>query len=349
VLAISLFTAIVAAFLANMAEGTDAVTPTTPRPFYVSVPICILQVSALAAVAIFLLEHGRNAEQAERYRLASLRATENRRSEYLDAALTLAPDRADLHLAKADSLILRFQRDGADHDLKAALRHLAEARGLSPLDLAALEKTTYLAFLRNDMEETDRALACLRRLAPNEPGPAFWAGRQASTRGDRPAMYAYWRQSLRASSRFLPQMIKAVPAQLSAEELLNDVIPANASMIVTACDQLRERDVPFDEHRFLRSAVKAMETEKLNADSSVFKARLHVRLNEPAAAVTAYGFALDLNPQPTLRLELCKYLEKSGMLKQATKEISLVLRQDPNNAEAKALQRDVYLKLEENP
>ena len=151
-----------------------------------------------------------------RFRLASLRDTESRRLEYLEAALAFAPDRADLHLARADALMQRWQGNrtsqqmfctsaliatGPVPNLPAAFWlaqpaplgweaqplllqahwHIAQAHRLSPLDLVGLEKASLLARLKGDGDGTDRALARLLRLSPSEPRAWFWAGQQSSS------------------------------------------------------------------------------------------------------------------------------------------------------------------------
>lgn len=384
--AVSLFTAIVAAMTVNMAEHAEPASGPAPQlPAAVRWPACLLQCAALMLLALFFIEHGRNQEQAERFRLASLRAAEDRRLDYLQAALAHAPERADLHLARAETLVQQWHKErawqqmlcasalvgsgpapnlpaafwigqpaphgwDADPRLVQAQHHIAQARRLSPLHLVALEKTSLLAIIKGDDAGAARALARLRRLSPSEPGGWFWAGQEALKRGDRAAMCEFWKQALLRSDRFLPLITRNVPEHLSAAQLLTDALPANAALIMKALEELNARNAgPDDDTPYLKAALAALEApnQLLDAEDLLLKARIHVRLGDTAAACTAYAAALAQNANVSWRLEFCRYLERSGLYQQAGQELWVLLRQDPRNPGALALQQEIYLKIAE--
>jgi O-antigen ligase len=217
--AVTLLFAVVAALLANLAEPrrppSSAILRLGGSAGRSPWPACLLQVAALLAVALLLLQHGRAEEQAERYRLASRKAPTERRIDYLRTALVFAPDRADLHLDLADALLGRWQyqqlrwapvvtatspapnlpllavlsqpparRGVADADLQSARQHVAHARQLSPLHLDALEKEMRLAGLFAEPADRDRAIERLLRVSPSDPAPRFWAGHRVHERGE---------------------------------------------------------------------------------------------------------------------------------------------------------------------
>ncbi len=201
--------------------------------------------------------------------------------------------------------------------------------------------------MMGDTDGADLALARLRQLSPSEPGGWFWAGRRAARQGDRAAMCANWRQALRGSNRFLPQITRAVPQHLSAKELLEEVLPADASLIMRALADLDSQNAaPADETPFLKAALAALDGREkpLEAEDFLLKARIHKRLNDIPAACAAYTEALKKQSPIPWRLEYCRYLSDNGLYKQAAEQISAVLQKDRQNSEALALQQQVYLK-----
>jgi hypothetical protein len=237
----------------------------------------------------------------------------------------------------------------AEEELQQAQWHIAQARRLSPMDLVALEKASLLASLKGDGAGADWAMSRIRKLSPSEPGAWFWAGREALKKGDRAAMCHAWRQTLRGSGRFLPLIVHAVPDHLSSDELLDNVLPKDATIIMSALDELTTRDAAPDEARYLKAALAAQsDTDRqLLADDLLQRARIYVRLKDSQAACSAYAAAVAKHSDAGWRLEYCRYLNQCGMYKQASQELASLLRQDPHNQGAMALRTEVYLKIAE--
>jgi O-antigen ligase len=344
--AVALLTAAVAAMLVNLAEtpaleGQGAATE-------VSWPMRGLLAGALLAVAFLLVNQGRTQDMAERYRLASRRAPQQRRVGYLRAAVACVPDRATPHLALADALQAAPETRGQGE----ALRHLVRARQLSPLHLDAQEKYMRLAESMSLPQARERGLARMLPLSPSEPALWFQAGQLALAQGKRDEACRCWHTALLCSPQTLRQIGAAVPVTLSPQEFLNQVLGERPALIAAALIEI----API---RADAQATALFETTALslldgrcgasNASDYLVKARLHVRRNEAALAQAAFTAALAREPRAAWRLEFCDHLVQTGNYPQARRELLVFLDSDPQHAQARALLHAVYDKLAEMP
>ena len=95
----------------------------------------------------------------------------------IDHAITLAPEDADLHLARAGLLLQERQLDEA----QAAL---ARSVGLDPNQFPAYIVQAQLAIGRGDLDEAERLARTAARIAPTHPQVAAIDGALALRRGD---------------------------------------------------------------------------------------------------------------------------------------------------------------------
>lgn len=311
----------------------------------------LLQAGALLAVALWLVSTGRRAEQAERFRLASAVAPVAREVAYLRAAVALAPDRAELHVALADALVRRAAETGQrpmpanDADLREARRHCVLAQQQSPLSFDAHERALRLTALAVGKDLPEQGLDRLLRLSPSEPAPWFAAGRLALRRGERAEACRCWRNALMGGSQYLAEIAKTVPDTLSAAEFLEQVLPPNPALIVAALDAVRSGSLTTaDERRYLRAALLllAENAAEWTAEDHLLAARVHVRLDEVAAAQQEYQAALAQRPRSgDWRLEFCGFLHRAGLYTDARRELLLLMQQEPGNQAARGLYHQV--------
>jgi O-antigen ligase/tetratricopeptide (TPR) repeat protein len=342
--AVTLLLTVVAALLANLAD------PPTSEPS-ASWLASLLQATALLAVALLLVSFGRAEEQAERYRLASLTAPVERRVEYLQAAAAFAPDRADVHLALAEVLLRRGSRARGLTDLHEARRHVLEARRLSPLQLDAHEKDMRLAEFFAQPTLKEKALQRLLWLSPSDPAPWFWTGNQARERGDKEEACRCWRNALLRTNHYLTSIGKNVPTTLSAQELLDKVLPADPERIVAALDAVAALADNTEAEKLYLAAALAVLTARGEGRTTadyLLAARLHGRRDEFPQACAAYEQALARQPHNTgWRLEYCTLLHRAGLYPQAKRELRWLLHQEPAHAQALALAKEVDHKIAE--
>jgi tetratricopeptide (TPR) repeat protein len=379
---------VVAAMLANLAETPEPEAATAARPEAPSPRTelaAMLQAGALVVVAWFLVSAGHRAEQAERFRLAARQVPPDRAIAYLQAALRIAPDRSDLHVALADALMQHAgdnarQRQvltvlGADplagwpalltavdvadrlpamvlpHSAlaHAARQHTVLARAHSPLSVDAHERALRLS--RRD-HATEDALARLRFLEPSNPTPWFLSGQRAFRRGDCDIGLAHWRHALLANDRYLAEVAKAVPRTLSAVELLDEVLAPDASMIVAATKLIAPGSLtPEAKRRYYQKAITllAVKGAERTADDFLLAARVHDRLEGFAAARDAYLAALALNPRSSgWRLEFCEFLHRTQRDAEARTELLVLLDQEPANRAADRLYQQVLRTIAEH-
>jgi O-antigen ligase len=339
--AVAMLAAVLAAMLANLAETPEPASA-SPLPRGLS-PGALVQAAALVAVGLFLVSAGAHAEQAERYRLAARDVTRPRRVAYLRAAIALAPDRAELHVRLADALL---EQDG---DAAEARRHITRARQLSPLSLDVQLRCARLASLAGDRRQEAAALARLRRLAPCDPGPWYAAGKQALADGDRAEACRCWRNALLGGPTYLDAIVRSVPAVLSPQELLDQLLPPDPALIVAAADALvRTGLTATEERRFLRTARNLLthDTADRAPDEALLLARVCARLDDVPAARGAYELVLADRPRSTdVRLEFSAFLLRVGADHEARRELQLLLAQEPANQAAQELHRDVLRKM----
>jgi O-antigen ligase/tetratricopeptide (TPR) repeat protein len=339
--AVALLAAVVAAMLANLAEVPERASA-SPLPRGLS-PGALVQAAGLVAVGLFLVSAGARAEQAERYRLAARDVTGPRRVAYLRAAIALAPDHAELHVRLADALL---EQDG---DAAQARRHILRAWQLSPLSLDAQLRCARLASLAGDRRQEAAALERLRRLAPCDPGPWYAAGKQALADGDRAEGCRCWRNALLGGPTFLDAIVRSVPAALSIEELLDQVLPPDPALIVAAVDALAQTGLAAsDEQRLLRAARDRLIEGP--SEDHLLRARVCARLDDVAAACSAYEAVLADRPRSAeLRLEFSAFLHRVGQDAEARRQLQMLLAQEPSNQTARDLHADVLRKSAERP
>jgi hypothetical protein len=133
--------------------------------------------------------------------------------------------------------------------------------------------------------------------------------------------------------------------------LLDEVLPRKAALIFAAADAVPVgRLSPAAQQRFFRRvlAVLAERGETHSADQYLLQARTHARLDETAAAQTAYETALKLKPRSvSWRLEFGEFLHGIGQSAKARQELILLLDQEPGNRAAQDLRERVLRELAE--
>jgi O-antigen ligase/tetratricopeptide (TPR) repeat protein len=342
-------------------------------------PLVAVQVVSLLAVACYLVREGWNDQQAERYRLASLKAPVDQKIPYLQTAVAYAPDQVKLRADLADAYIERFLRGKAavdtlnaaalvgdlggplpvavvdaarvfqlpinDADLRKADEILARACAISPFYFGLHLRMEALSSLGIHPELQRKRLERAVELYPSEPGTWLKLARVSLRSRDNDRAYAALRNALAADPRRLSDVVKFVPDELAAKELLSKVLHDRPDLIFQASQRLSSQldDFP-DEATFARAAMKLLgsRTSPLTDNELFLKARLHSALGEREQAKSAYEDGLRRRPFATdERFELGQILVEMGDLAGARRELKIVVAEAPNNQEAKRLLESV--------
>jgi tetratricopeptide (TPR) repeat protein len=312
--------------------------------------------SLCAAVALTPENAALRVELAEAY-LAKNTAT-RRAGEAAQLLINLAPDAAgaagamsaDIRARTVVRLALADAARETRSTLVPAVQHYLQARAVCPLlPLPHLR----LAALRDELlraEPCRSYLARAKRLRPADTDVWYIAGLEELQQGDQQEAWRSWRQALRCSKRYLPDIVARSMARLSPAELVAQVLPANAEQLAAAAVQVFPDPADASKRRvFLEPALALLATPR-DAATWHLKGRLHDLLGQPEDALAAYRAALSRAPRQTdWRYEYAQLLYEHGRLQPAREELIILLDQDPNHARAGLLLPVVNRKLRSLP
>jgi len=316
---VAVLTATVAAFLANLADldpqaahrppGLDD-RPLEPRPVAM-----VLQVVALVCVAGYLTLVGYRKQQAERYRIAADVAPA-RRVKYLEAAVAYAPEMAEprIQLASAfmDLAAERFKDDSVDikddPDFKKACPQIAIACRLSPLSFDAQDRLRKAQVLAGDPAAARRTVDRLLRISPSEPGPWYLAGRSALDAKKEQEAIDCWRNCLRCSSRYLPQILAAMSDRIAESPKVREELFSEDPNLMTKAAELTEdadvakvvkKDLFELKKPLLESVVKILSRGTRSPEQNWLLGKTYEKLDEPAKAIDAMRPAWEAHRENT--------------------------------------------------
>jgi O-antigen ligase/tetratricopeptide (TPR) repeat protein len=314
----------------------------------------VLGMVVAATVAFALTWEGWRAARVERYRLAAEHckmspdpAAQERRRMYLEAAVGLAPDNAQLHLELAEAYHDAFERrEGHAHagHLKTALAHFVRARDLCPL---LGQCHVRLAAHAATMVRADGRQLYLRRAArlmPDDDRVWFVYGAQLLADGQAEQAWPCWRCCLQCSPRYLRPVLVASCQRLAPAEVVSRVMPAEPLLLCRATLLLSELpNSAAAQQAFLAAAVRLFEErpDLVTAETWYVRARCHQSSGQTGLALQSYREALNRDPSKSAwRYEFIQQLVAAGQLPEARRELLMLLQEEPNHAA-----RDLYQKV----
>jgi hypothetical protein len=246
-----------------------------------------------------------------------------------------------LALAAARQLtISQEEEDLTRRHLLPGMRHYLQARDLCPLmGPAQLQIAANVAWL----EQAEPRSAYLERAKLLDPADAelwYLCGVQELVDEQPARTWQSWHRSLELSDRYLPEILTASARLLGPSELLERILPEKPGMVLTAALQLypgpesAPQRVPF-----LERALSQFETQPgpWRAEDLRDQAWIYWTLDQPIKALRTYEGALGRNPaQMDWRLEYARLLAQQGFLREARRELLMVL-QHREDAEARKL------------
>jgi tetratricopeptide (TPR) repeat protein len=316
----------------------------------------VLGLGATAILAFVLTAEGWRLSQAERFRLAARNLalntaveTRDRQIAYLDAAVSYEPTDAALHVALADTHFAAWHETpggpgvARSHALDAA-RHYLLARSLCPL---LPQPHVRLAALADTLAAADSKANYLRRATRVLPADAhlwYLAGAEELAEHRPDETCRCWRESLRGSDRFLPDIVRAGGKTLSTEQWTHDVMPDRSQAVYQAAWLLHPQPEMEDERRpFLKVALEHFENrpEGLKAKDYHLRARIQEELDQPDEALASYRLALSRERQQTgWRLEMARLLLRQKQYREAEEALVIVLHEQQANEEVLNLLHD---------
>jgi tetratricopeptide (TPR) repeat protein len=201
-----------------------------------------------------------------------------------------------------------------------------------------------LATIRAYLQQADPPGAYLDRakyLVRSDPDLWYFCGQREFFDEQLDQAWQSWRKSLELSDSHLSKIVALSAVHLSAQELMDRVLPANPRLLFRAASQLYPDAAASAERRpFLDRALALLKSRPvpLTGEDLHLKASIHALLGDAAEAVAAYQEAFRREPrQFGWRWEFAKLLHQQGRLRECQQELSVVLSQYPGHAEARAL------------
>jgi O-antigen ligase len=251
------------------------------------------------------------------------------------------PLRGDLAGAERERLARRH--------LVPGLRHFLDARASCPLlCLPHLE----LAALGGRLQKADPPGAYLERaclVAPAAPEVWYLCGLQQLADGRPDRAWPSWRCCLELSDNFLPQIVAASAGRLSAQEMVDNVLPDRPDVLVAAAQLAPPAGAGAGRLPMLERALTLLQASALTRTAEYLHAEAMAKWSrgQRAEAVTGYRRVLAREPrQVAWRFELAELLFEQGRSGESRHELLAILAQRPGHRQARALLADVQRELD---
>jgi tetratricopeptide (TPR) repeat protein len=183
---------------------------------------------------------------------------------------------------------------------------------------------------------------------PYDPVLWFLCGQEYLS-GQPARAWENWRRCLEMSDLCLEPILEAAGQRLSAQEMIDRVLPAKPALLLRAAQQLYPGRVGGPGRRVILERALALlgaKSETLGARDYHLKALLHQKLGDAEPALVAFRSALVRDPsQAGWRFEFAVLLRRQGQLKEARRELAEVVRLQPHNQGAQDLLRVVIREL----
>jgi tetratricopeptide (TPR) repeat protein len=251
--------------------------------------------------------------------------------------------RQELGRADDDELARRY--------LVPALRHYLGARDACPLLVAP---QVQLAALCDRLDRSDGRRAYLERAVRLRPSDAelwYLAGAEQLRDGDPGRAWESWRRSLECSDAFLGEIVRDSCRRLGPEAAAREVLPGRPELLLRAAAEVAPPEDGPRRAPFLARALALVRERpgERGANDWHLEAQIHVALGRPAEALDAYRAALARAPlHAGWRYELARLLHEQGRREDAARELRVVVRQQPQNGDARDLLQAVLRELTED-
>ena len=191
-------------------------------------------------------------------------------------------------------------------------------------------------------------LARARRLIPYNPEVWFLSGQWELHTGHKEAAWRHWRRSLECSEKNLAEILAEAGQYLQPGELAERVLPDKPALLWAVWEAWEDREEEVRRPLLERSlALLANKPPPLSSPDLLLRARTLQQLGQGEEALATFEELVERAPDKVpWRLELAQLLVKQGRLKQARRELRLILMWQPNHEAARALQREVFDRLE---
>ncbi len=225
-----------------------------------------------------------------------------------------------------------------------ALKHYVIARDLCPLlDGPHVMIAAYRQEF-TQIEPTIQYLERAQKLRPQDPEIWYLSGIEQLKAKNRKQAFECWKKSLQRSDEYCSRIIrKCQKMGCSSKELISAVIPASPRLLTKAGELLHPEDTEKQKPFWAAALVQFDRSASRKSPKAWYlKAKAHQILEQPEKALKAYKAGLARDPKNAEgRYRYARLLFELHKLPQARREVSHILRRNPNNPEALALYKDI--------
>lgn len=245
-------------------------------------------------------------------------------------------------------LLPQSSGSAAQTDLVQALNHYHLAQRLNPLHPKPHVRMAVHAGLMGEQDQ-QTGLARAKRLLRNDPELWYFAGVQDLKDGRPGDALASWRQSLTHADRFLADVLDQSLKAMPADAVANQLFPDEPGLLIKAAEQLSARGQEALGRTLLARAATILAARPRPTPQEYYdRAQIELALDQPEEAMRAYDKALLGLPRQTVwRLEYARLLHREGKLREARRELSILLGLEPGNTQARDLLEGVSREIAE--
>jgi tetratricopeptide (TPR) repeat protein len=323
--------------------------------------VTLLLSGAVVGVAASLVLEKRRSSIADAWRLDGFLALSQgdyvRVRSSLARAQSATPEDVNLYIDAGYCLLAAADRT-ADPGERSELLDLAvesavKARDLCPI---AWEPPLWLAENADQLSTGQSSLDYVltaQRLNPTNPEINFTAGALLYASGRYDEAWPHWHDHLVVTPRRLPRILELARQQLTVDEVISRVLPANLQLLSAAAAISQRAGQAADRQRYLGAVVRLAE-EKMAVGSADQReamrdpelasllGRAFRELGEPAAAIEAFQRAVRYSPtQVDWRVELAQLLLESSQIDEARRQVRTALDLEPEHRIAQQLRLEI--------
>lgn len=257
------------------------------------------------------------------------------------ASFTLLPATAQLHEEIASPQIEAMEKE----HVRRGLVHYLRARDLCPiLPHPHLRIAAYHHVLAQ-ADAVEDYLDRVKRLVPSDPRLWLLCGIQELEQDHLDLACRSWRRSLELSDEHLKEIIKRSSDALSAEQVLEEVLPDKPELIFFAAFQLYpEEDMKKQRRPFMKKALSLLSNspDRLKPENLRLKGIIHAIMGELPDAIECYQSATRYRPDMIeWRFEYATLLRDNDELEEAREQLLWIRRRSPNHPPAMQMLSEV--------
>jgi tetratricopeptide (TPR) repeat protein len=154
--------------------------------------------------------------------------------------------------------------------------------------------------LVGDKAAAQRTVARLIRISPSEPEPWYLAGRAAFDADDKDEAIRDWRNCLKATPRFLPEILAAMKEKkswLESPKIRSELFSEDPALLKQAADTAVEKKMAGLEKPLLEDAAAILARSDRSPEQDWMLGKIYLKLDDNGKAIDAMRRAWKARPR----------------------------------------------------